>query len=308
MAFWAPLIAGASKVLGSGSFWGGATAGALSFLGGERANSARAEEARLNRDFQEEMSRTAHQRQVADMRAAGLNPILSATGGHGASTPSGSMADQSDTISPAVSSASQGSRLRGELQLLDKTVEKTAEEADLAQANRFKANADRDLADQLNKESAARQAKTQYETVNLGWTGQILEKELSNLGLTAKQIEAVTSNLAARTTTEKSMPAFVQAQTTSEGTGQARDRSVTVLNHELQILNRLEQQIRSATAKGALTEGQIDESTAGKILRWINRARESLPSVHMGQGSSARSNESFGNQQGPGYIGGSRRR
>lgn len=58
----------------------------------ERAMQFNHDEAELSRLWQERMSNTAHQREIKDLQAAGLNPVLSAMGGSGAPVTSGATA------------------------------------------------------------------------------------------------------------------------------------------------------------------------------------------------------------------------
>ena len=86
--------AAAGSSLGPWGSVGGAVIGGVAGGLSEDPNDVARDEAQKNRDFQAEMSNTAHQREVKDLQAAGLNPLLSANSG--ASTPSGSMAQTFD--------------------------------------------------------------------------------------------------------------------------------------------------------------------------------------------------------------------
>lgn len=85
----------------------GGIGGVASYFGAKETNQMNQQMSREQMGFQERMSSTAHQREVSDLKAAGLNPILSA-GGSGASTPVGASAEMGSPLSGLSGAISSG--------------------------------------------------------------------------------------------------------------------------------------------------------------------------------------------------------
>lgn len=239
------LIAGGASILGSLISAGSARA----------ANETNIKLARENREWQEYMSNTAHQRQVQDLIAAGLNPILSVSQ-PGASTPSGAFAHVESEFKENPAGFVPQSVLAARMFKEQKKTMETQREEIKALADKHKSDAE--LNNKL-KEKAQQDILTAISQADLNSANAA--KARAEVPLYEKQIEYIEKQ-------KEQIDAIVQKTASDMKLNEQQTEYYKWLGDQVKAnLERITVEINKIRADEKLTEKQVQEKTQDIIKK-----------------------------------------
>jgi transcription termination factor NusB len=240
------------------SLAGGLLGGAQARSGQNSANASNARQSALQMLFQYRMSNTAHQREVHDLKKAGLNPILSGTGGQGASTPAGSSAhyenakgagvaaanNAASALSTALVNATQANKLRADADNVKAQTQTELTRPGLVSAQTINTQSGTDL-------NRAQTASAQSAKLNME-----ADTRLKEIGAKVSMSEIMKNN------------AF---------TSLLQEQGLT--QQQLTQLQSVNVQQGTQILQGLKNDGAINASDYGKFLRYVDRFLETVNKI-----------------------------
>lgn len=160
-------------------FVSGAASAAATYYGQKEANKVNKQIAREQMQFQERMSNTSYQRQMADMEAAGINPMYAMNAG-GASTPPGASTQVQNELGSAVSSAKDAALAMANLKNLREQNRKIGSDVRLNEA----------LTESARQDAQVKATTSRHLNAQIGLAGADLARKMTENELLQSKIPA----------------------------------------------------------------------------------------------------------------------